>query len=180
MRIIAGRFGKRSFPTPKGLKLRPTTEQAREALASALESRMELEGLLVLDLFSGTGAIGLELLSRGVAEVTFVDKQPKHIAFIKSVLAALNIVPPEGRTLVKDVAKFLDSPIGQYDLVFADPPYNLPWLAELPSRILEAGLLKHNGWMVIEHPTEIKFTQHPLFMHQRSYSAVNFSFFFLS
>ena len=90
MRIISGKYGHRRFDVPKGFKLRPTTDLAKEALFSTITSMFSYEGARILDLFAGTGSIGLEFASRGAEWVDMVEKQPKQVAFIQSVIKALH------------------------------------------------------------------------------------------
>jgi 16S rRNA (guanine966-N2)-methyltransferase len=123
MRVIAGRYGGRRLQAPPGDATRPTSDRVREALFSVLADRVD--GARVLDLFAGSGALGIEALSRGAAEVTFVDNAPAAIRAVKSNLAALDAVAEVRRA---DVRRFLGSASAaarQYDLVFLDPPYRL-------------------------------------------------------
>lgn len=183
MRIISGKYGRRRFDVPKGLKLRPTTDISKEALFGMLQTLIDFEGIEVLDLFTGTGNIGLECVSRDAAKVVMVDKQPKHIAFVRSVIELLG-ANKETDTRVKDVRSLLreaktNPGSEQFDLIFADPPYDLPWLEEIPQMIFEAQLLRSGGVFVLEHPAIYDFSIHPYFIKHRNYSAVNFSLFAL-
>lgn len=180
MRIIGGDFARLRFDVPKGLKLRPTTDMAKEALFSTLSSIIKFDGIRVLDLFSGTGSIGLEFISRGAELVYFVDKKPRHIDFIKSTVNKLNI-KHKAQFVVGDVTKFLShnaNKIATFDVIFADPPYELPVIPSLPDIIFSSSLLSHDGLLVIEHPNSISFeSTHPNCIKHKNYSAVNFSFF---
>ena len=123
MRIVAGRWGGRRLTTPKGLATRPTSDRVREALFSILGGAVE--GARVLDLFAGSGALGLEALSRGAAEATFVDSEPPSVAAVKTNLESLG---GEGEVRRSDALRFLRAAPGQtrqYDLVLLDPPYRL-------------------------------------------------------
>ncbi|MDN4754139.1 16S rRNA (guanine(966)-N(2))-methyltransferase RsmD [Porphyromonadaceae bacterium W3.11] len=181
MRIVSGKYGKRRFQTPSNFKGRPTTDMAKEGLFNILSHRIELEGLRVLDLFAGTGSIGLEFLSRGASHVDAIEKDFRHIAFIKSVVEELG--DPNYKVFKKDVLHFIkentevngiDHP---YDLIFADPPYKLQELPELPSRILNSHLLASDGLLIVEHPRDVSFEQEDGFEEVRSYGSVHFSFF---
>ena len=126
MRIVAGVAGGRRLAVPAGRRLRPTTERVRVAMFSALESRGVVEGVSALDLFAGTGALGIEALSRGAREVTFVEADAAAVRTIRSNLATVGLA---GGTVVQaDVWRFLeglaaDPAAARFDLTFADPPY---------------------------------------------------------
>ena len=123
MRVIAGTYGGRALKAPPGAATRPTSDRVREALFSILGDRVH--AARVLDLFAGSGALGLEALSRGAAGVTFVDDAPVAIRAVKANLAALDATATVRQT---DALRFLAAASGdgaQYDLVFLDPPYRL-------------------------------------------------------
>ena len=137
MRVVAGRFKGRTLHAPKGSATRPTSDKVREALFSVLG---DVEGLAVLDLFAGSGALGIEALSRGAASATFVDEDPKAIAAIRRNLEAAGIDADVHR---RDAVAFLRSASGEYALVLIDPPYSsAPRLGELLSKLLPAVLSK--------------------------------------
>jgi 16S rRNA (guanine966-N2)-methyltransferase len=117
--VVAGAFGGRRLQAPKGDRTRPTADKVREALFSILGP---VEGLRVLDLFAGSGALGIEALSRGAASATFVDDAAPAVAAVRRNLAE---VGAEGEVVRRDALRWLASAEGPYDLVFADPPYDL-------------------------------------------------------
>lgn len=179
MRIIGGEFSRLRFEPPKGLKLRPTTDIAKEALFSALSSLRDLEDLRILDLFSGTGSIGLEFISRGAREVVFIEKQPRHVRFIREIIGRLG-VESRCRLMTGDALKLLSSPkiSPPFDVIFADPPYDLPGIDAIPEEVLSADILTPGGIFVLEHPSSVIFEgTHPNCFKHKEYSAVNFSFF---
>ena len=140
-----------------------------------LNGYIDLDGASALDLFSGTGSISLELLSRGCASVISVEADRDHHAFIKQCLAKLGTdkcVPLRG-----DVFRFIKSCRQQFDFIFADPPYALPELPTLPRMIMERGMLKPGGVFVFEHGKHNSFTDVPGFIEHRAYGSVNFSLF---
>ncbi len=180
MRIISGKYGKRRFELPKNFRGRPTTEVAKEALFNILQNRIDWEETRFLDLFAGSGSIGLEALSRGAKEVLAIEKNPRHTSFINSVVEQLSDDHYSVQT--RDVFAFIENSesFGTFELIFADPPYDLPLLAELPSRIMSSQLLSPEGCLVVEHPKEYDFSNEKHFLEMRRYGAVHFSLFALN
>ncbi len=175
MRVISGTLKGRRFDPPANMTARPTTDFAKESLFNMLMSHMDIEGVEVLDLFEGTGSIGYEFVSRGAAHVTGVEMNERQIAFIKKTCKEFNI----SNLLVTrmDVFRFLDTPRKQYDIVFADPPYQLPNLEKLPELVLGNKFVKPEGLFILEHGSKHSFAQHPLFLEERKYGNVHFSLF---
>jgi 16S rRNA (guanine(966)-N(2))-methyltransferase RsmD len=176
MRIVSGKYGRRRFTIPAGFSARPTTDFAKENLFNVLRNLTDLEGLTGLDLFSGTGSIAFELLSRGCDHVVAVEKDPLHAAFIAKVGRELKT---EELMLIRgDVFRYIPSaPKRNFDLIFADPPYTLKTLPGIPSLILEHDLLREGGIFILEHPKAYDFSQIPSFDQRRTYGSVNFSIF---
>jgi 16S rRNA (guanine(966)-N(2))-methyltransferase RsmD len=180
MRIITGQYKGRHFDIPRTFKARPTTDFAKENIFNVLIQYVDLEGASALDLFSGTGSITLELLSRGCAQVVSVEMERDHHRFICDCLKKL--LPQNSQAspvlpLRADVFRFLKSCHQQYDLIFADPPYALKELPTIPDLIFEKGLLKANGLLILEHGKDHDFQQHQHFVEHRTYGSVNFSLF---
>ena len=163
------------FHPPKNIQARPTTDFAKENLFNILENRLDFEGTDALDLFSGTGNISFELVSRGCRQVTAVEKVFNHIRFIRKVMNDLKINNLE--VIKKDVFQFLRKPSGPYDLIFADPPYQMKGIEEIPRIIFHQGLLKNNGWLILEHSAHLKSLEETYLTEQRKYGTVHFSFF---
>ena len=175
MRIISGTFGGRRFSPPKGLSARPTTDRAKEGLFNWLQHRLDIEGILFLDLFAGTGNISFELLSRGAKGVA-VERDRKAVEFIQKTTSEL---PAEGLEVVKaDVDRFLETDSRSFDLVFADPPYAIEDPVSLVNKVIDNGWLKPGGLMILEHFDKI-VTDHPLRIEQRKYGQSVFSIFHL-
>lgn len=175
MRIVSGSLKGRRFTPPTQLKARPTTDFAKEGLFNLLSNRMELEDIHVLELFSGSGSIGLEFISRGATSVTGVEISAQHIGYIRKIMAELGV---KNYYLQKaDVFKYLERASGTYQLIFADPPYQLKELPTLPQIIIEKGLLAPNGIFILEHGREHQFENHPHFIEERKYGNVHFTFF---
>ena len=180
MRIIGGKYKRRRFDVPKSFNARPTTDFAKENLFNVLQQYLDLEGLTALDLFSGTGSIALELLSRGCSRVVALEQRREHALFIRSVVRELG----EERSLQvlqADVFRYLATAKGgaQYDFIFADPPYKLSEIATLPQLIHDSGLLRAGSVFVVEHPAQYDFSELPYFSERRVYGSVNFSIFAL-
>ncbi len=175
MRIISGQFKGRHFQLPKNLKARPTTDFAKESLFNILGNTVDFEDLDVLDLFSGTGSIGLEFVSRGARQVTCVEQYTPHVQFIRSVAEKLKI---DNLLLVKgDCYQYIQGCGRKFDIIFADAPYADPRLPEIPQRIFDACLLNEGGVLIVEHSKKDDFKELPHFSEMREYGSVHFSFF---
>lgn len=175
MRIIRGKYGRRRFDVPSNITARPTTDFARENIFNVLENMVDFEGLDALDLFAGTGAVSFEFLSRGCASVTCVEKSATQFNFIKKVKEQLrdeNLVMVRG-----DVFRFVETAAKKYDIIFADPPYDLPNFTEVPEVVFSSKMLKDDTIVIIEHSKKYDFSHLPHFYEQRVYGSVNFSIF---
>ena len=175
MRIITGTYRGRHFDIPRTFKARPTTDFAKENIFNVLTQYVDFDGAAALDLFSGTGSISLELLSRGCSQVVCVELDRDHHRFIQQCLKKLDddrCIPIRG-----DVFRFLKSCRQQFDFVFADPPYALKELPAVPDLIFERNVLKEDGIFVFEHGKDHDFSAHPRFLEHRQYGSVNFSLF---
>lgn len=178
MRIIRGKYGRRRFSVPTNITARPTTDFARENLFNVLENLIdfETEAPTALDLFAGTGAVSFELLSRGCSRVTSVEKAPVQAGFIRKVAKELG-ADNEHTLLRTDALRFISAATSPYRIVFADPPYDLPGFAEIPSKILSSRLLAPGSVFIIEHSRNHDFSSLPHFYDHRTYGSVNFSIF---
>ena len=175
MRIISGQFKGRRLQVPTNITARPTTDFAKEGLFNLLNNRIDFEDIDMLDLFAGTGSIGIEFISRDAKSVISVEQNERHCAFIRKVCSELKIT---NLSLIKtDVFKFIDTCHSQIDMIFADPPYELEQLARIPDLIFTKKLLKEEGLFVLEHSSKNNFEQDPHFVDHRNYGNVNFSFF---
>lgn len=178
MRVIRGKYRSRRFSPPKNFPSRPTTDYAKESLFNILENRIEIEGLDVLDLFAGTGNISLEFISRGAEKVTSIDQNYAAYKYMKTTQHELK--EAGWHILKQDVFKMVSKLDESFSLIFADPPFGLKGVENLPSLIIENNLLKPDGDLIIEHGQETDFTEHPNFIEIRKYGGVNFSFFNLA
>lgn len=175
MRIIRGRYQRRQIVATTNLPVRPTTDMAKESLFNILENYYDFEEIEALDLFAGTGNISYELVSRGCPKVVSVDIDPGCVKFIRETASKLDM--KELLAVRSDVYRFVASNKTQYDLIFADPPYDNVDYEQLVQAIFENNLLRENGMFVLEHSKRINFEEHPHFMEQRHYGKVNFTFF---
>ena len=152
MRIVAGLAKGRKIESPKGMDVRPTTDRVREALFSSIAFR--IRGARVLDLFAGTGALGLEALSRGAASAVFVERDHRFAALVNRNIAACGF-DTRTRLFTTDALKAIVS-LGaenlQFDLIFMDPPYNGPMLEKGLDAVQDNALLAPNGLIAAEHP----------------------------
>lgn len=175
MRIITGIYKGRHFDIPRTFKARPTTDFAKENVFNVINGYMDLDGASALDLFSGTGSISLELLSRGCSRVVSVEADRDHARFISQCMKKIG---SDNDVLIRgDVFRFLKSCHEQFDFIFADPPYALEQLPTIPDLVFEQGLLKEGGLFVFEHGKQYDFSDSPHFQDHRSYGSVNFTLF---
>lgn len=175
MRITGGKYRGRIINPLPGLKARPTTDFARVGLFNILNNRIDYESITVLDLFSGTGSISFEFASRGARAVHLIEQDSKHIAGIRRIINEMgfeNIKPVH-----IDVKSYLKTCSAEYDIVFADPPYDLPWLRDIPDLVLGSGVIAEDGFFILEHPKNEHFNSYESFFEHRNYGGVNFSFF---
>ena len=179
MRIITGKYKGKHFEVPRSFKARPTTDFAKENLFNVLRAYVDFEETRALDLFSGTGSITLELLSRGCPEVVSVERDRQHYAFVRAAVehCTAGDADVRFRVLNADALRIIAKSNECFDLVFADPPYALRELSELPERVMASGLLKPGALFVLEHGKEHDFSSRPEFLEHRAYGSVNFSFF---
>lgn len=147
---------------------------AKEALFNILLNSYDFDECKVLDLFTGTGNISIEFASREVGNITSVDKHPGCVAWLKTVKDKYQLTIDIRKA---DAFKFLDQTSEKYDIIFADPPYDLPNIPLLPQLVAKHQLLKENGVLVVEHPSMLKLDQQPGYVETRKYGYSSFSFF---
>lgn len=175
MRIITGKYKGRHFDIPRSFKARPTTDFAKENIFNVLTQYIDFDNTTALDLFSGTGSITLELLSRGCANVISVELDRDHHRFICDCIKKIDTdacLPIRG-----DVFRFIKGCKQKFDFIFADPPYALKELPTIPDLIFEHNLLNSDGVFVFEHGKDNDFSSHPHFVEHRHYGSVNFTIF---
>ena len=174
VRVVGGTFRGHRLSVPSGRSTRPTADRTREAIFNLVASRIALAEARVLDLFAGSGALGLEALSRGAAHATFVEKAGAALGTIKKNAAGLGV---EARcTVVRaDALRWLETAPSTFDLVLADPPYALGDLPRLPDLALP--LVAPGGLLVLEHGGDASFETHPAHETSRSYGKTVVSLF---
>jgi len=176
MRIIAGEHRGRTIAAPPGLTTRPTPDRVRGALFSALESRLggpgSLEGVRVLDLFAGSGALGLEALSRGAAQAVFVERDRTALKSLHANLTTLGLAS-HARVMPEDAVHAVTSLAARgerFDAVPMDPPYGAPEAVEAFSALGERGVLRPGGVLVFEHSSDDAPPESPFFRRERTRS----------
>ena len=152
MRVDAGKYKGRRLIENKYDHIRPTTDKVRQALFVKLQ--FFVPEARVLDLFCGTGAMGIEALSRGASEVVFVDKDERSVQMTKANLKNLGITAKVNKC---DACTFLEKAEGQFDLIVLDPPYKSGLYEKVLEKIYERDLLAEEGIIVCEHSTEDTF-----------------------
>lgn len=177
MRIVSGTCKGRIITPPKSFRARPTTDFAKENIFNVLNNWYDLDDVEVLDLFSGTGSISFEFASRGAKRVVSVEMDSVHQNFIKDMATKLKL--SQIRSFKMNAFSYVQSAKDSFDIIFADPPYDLEGIDALPDMIFAKNLVRENGIFVFEHSKNKDFTTHPYFSEHRSYGSVNFSIFAL-
>ncbi len=178
MRIIGGSRRRRQIVPPRGFRARPTTDFAKENLFNVLQGIFDFEGIEVLDLFSGTGSISYEFASRGARRVVSVEQHPLHQRFIADTARELSFERVIESIKANAFVYLRSAAVRKgFDIVFADPPYDLAGVETLPELVLGGGFLQDGGIFVLEHGSDRDFSTHPGFWQRRSYGSVQFSFF---
>jgi len=175
LRIISGTLKSRRINPPKNLPVRPTTDMAKEALFNILHNKYDLSELNILDLFAGTGSISYEFYSRECESVTAVDQNIKCIKYIKETKENLNMETLD--VVQSDCFSFLEKAWKKYDIIFADPPYDMPNFAKIVELVFEKKLLNSEGLLIVEHSKDTNLNKFPQYINTRNYGSVHFSFF---
>ena len=168
MRIITGSLKGRKIPGLPGKRVRPTSDRTKEGMFGVIDARKDLDGLVILDLFAGTGNLGFEAISRGVSRVISVEQDDVASALIHETAEnlgvddLLDVIPIR----VEDYLKATPQP---FDIIFADPPYELEDMPGLVEQILSEGWLHEDGWLILEHDSRHDFTDHPHCVFSKPY-----------
>ncbi len=176
MRIISGTHKGRRFQIGSKFSARPTTDFAKETLFNVLQNRYDFEDLAILDLFGGTGSISFEFASRGAQPILTIEKNRKHFDYIRKNSSELGFSEMI-KVINADVFGFLPKLSQQFDIIFADPPFDLENAKKLPDIIFNSNLLATDGLFILEHSSDNDFSEHPHFKRLVKRGSVNFSFF---
>lgn len=176
MRIVSGKFKGKRFRAPKNLPSRPTTDFAKEALFNILRNRLYIEECQILDLFAGIGSMSVEFMSRKAVSCLSVEQHFACVKFMNSLKRELQL--SNWNILKTDVFKYLKSSPAQFDIIFADPPYELENLELLPNLIFDHEMLTSDGLFILEHGKNKDFSGHQYFQEVKNYGNVNFTFFY--
>lgn len=176
MRIITGKLKGRKLKVPEGVDIRPTSDRAKEGLFNVIEARKFIEGTQVLDLYSGTGNLAFEAISRGASHATVVDISPAAIKLIEKTAESFG-VRNQISSRIADIEDFLKSAHSSYDLIFSDPPYDHDLIPESVEIILNENWLKPDGWYILEHDVRHLFHEHPNCVFTKPYGRTIVSIF---
>jgi len=176
MRIISGKYKGRRITPPRNLPVRPTTDMSKEALFNVLNNHFNFSELKILELFAGTGSISYEFASRGAEPILCIDGDMGCVNFIKKTAKEFDF---DITAIKSDVFKFLEKHTGNYDIIFADPPYDLSQtdFEKIVIQIFENELLDEEGMLVVEHSKYTKLEHMANYSFQRNYGGSVFSFF---
>jgi len=175
MRIISGKYRHIKLKPPKNLPVRPTTDKTKESVFNMLMSYVDFEESVALDLFAGTGNMTFEFLSRGCKNVYAVEQNPKAVDYIRELARNYGIKNLD--VFKSDVFGFIEKHSGPYDLIFADPPYNMEQIDRVPRMVLDNELLNKDGWMLIEHSKDYDLSAIENFHQERKYGRTRISVF---
>ena len=176
MRIISGQFRGKKLIAPSNLPVRPTTDFAKTGLFNILNNYYSFEKIAVLDLYAGTGNLSFEFASRGCPAITAIDKDASCCNYMNKTAQQLGI-NKQLNVLQSDVLTYLKNSKSTTDIIIADPPYEETPASELVNLIFENQLLKPNGVFILEHSSEVDFSQLPHYLQTRKYGFVSFTFF---
>jgi len=175
MRIIHGKYQGFQFPAFHGDNTRPTSDLVKESLFNILDAQIDLEGIAVIDLFAGTGNIGLECLSRGASQLISVDHMLQNVKYMDALKKNLNI--PEWQIFKMDALDFVVKNQSEVNLIFADPPYDYAPIHNLVQNVLSSDWFKNsNSIFVLEHVDRLVFKHKNVFL-KKQYGNTSFTCF---
>lgn len=176
MRIITGTLKGRRISVPRNVRMRPTSDRTKESIFAVIDVRKHIADAHVLDLFSGSGNLGFEAVSRGASKVLYVESSRNAVDHIHKNAEAFG-VSDKMQGICAAAEHFLRGPSQPFDLVFADPPYEFEALTELPDVILEGGWLADDGWFILEHDKRHSFAGHTNCVFSKPYGRTIVSIF---
>lgn len=156
MRVIAGKYKGRQLRTVTDLSVRPATSRVKGSIFNILQNRVDWPGLKVLDLFAGSGSLGIEALSRGAQHVVFVENSRRAATHLEQNVSLVDAAE-QCEIVVSDVFDYIARSRTVFDIVFADPPYKFEILNRLPSLVFQSGVVSPDGYLIIEHPPGLEF-----------------------
>lgn len=156
MRVITGLYKGRTIRTVSDLSVRPATDRVRVTIFNMLAHRIDFEGARVLDLFAGSGSLGIEALSRGAAHATFVEHGRDATHFLEENLRVLGCLAAT-EILEMEALSALAVVRGPFDIVFADPPYGFERTGEIPGLVFGRGAVQTGGYLIVEHAHDLHF-----------------------
>lgn len=175
MRIVSGKYKGKKIDPPGGLGIRPTTDRAREALFNIINNYYNFEDLSILDLFSGSGAVSIEFLSRGCKNICSVEWNRKTIIYLEKLSENLGV--DNWYIYRQNCLEFLQNTSLCFDIIFMDPPYDMPQKINLVEIILRRKLFLSDGLIIMEHQSNENFSHYPFFEEKRTYGNSTFTFF---
>ena len=175
MRIISGKNRGRHIVAPENLPVRPTTDLGKESLFNILNNYFFLDNIKVLDLFAGTGNLTYEFASRGAISVIAVDADQRCTNFIHKTIDKLQY--QNVAVIRHDAFAYTKACRQKFDVIFADPPYQLEGIEQIIENVFNNQLLNPDGWLVLEHSAVHDFSNNPKFFEHRVYGKLNFTFF---
>lgn len=156
MRVISGLYKGRQLKPARHLDIRPATDRVKETIFNVLQARIDFEDITVLDLFAGTGSLGIEAASRGAKKVILIDDSQESIELINTNIELLKC-GDICKTIDTDALRFIETTKEKFDLIFADPPYAYDITPAIPKKIFSNTILKDNGFLIIEHQRNLSF-----------------------
>ncbi len=181
LRIITGKYRGRSLETVRDNSVRPATDRVKSTIFNVLQSRLAMENAEVLDLFAGSGSLGLEALSRGARRAVFVDASDHVLDLLESNADRIGCLD-DCILILADASAFIAKTTELFDLIFADPPYAYGEVATLPGQIVGRKLLKKGGFLIIEHTKHVEFPEDPAYAiaAKKEFGNTRVSFFTLT
>lgn len=162
MRVISGLYKGRILKPARHLDIRPATDRVKETIFNVLQARIDFEDITVLDLFAGTGSLGIESASRRAKKVILIDDSQESIELINTNIELLKC-GDVCKAIKTDALRFIETTKEEFDLIFADPPYAYDETSKIPQHIFSNKILNQSGFLIIEHQKKLVFDPSPDF-----------------